>query len=146
MTANVMNGTTIGISATLPATYDAAGYGALTFTNIAEVLDIGELAKAYNVVTHQTVGRDYPEKLKGTYDIANVTLTLGKVKTDAGQVALQTALTSANSVAFVITLPSGNSGSFTGKVIKAGQGAVAVDGVETTVVEVTVDPNTLFEA
>jgi len=146
MPVSTQNQTTLGTSATLPATYNAAGYGALTFTNIAEVVDIGELAKAYNIVTHQAVGRAYPQKIKGTFDIANVTVTLGKIATDAGQVALQAALSSPNSYAFVITLPSGNSGSFTGKVVKAGQGAIAVDGVETTVVEIAIDPETLFEA
>jgi len=146
MPATSMNGTTIGTSAALPATYNAAGYGALTFTNIGEVLDIGELAKTYNLITHQTLGRNYPEKIKGTFDIPNVTLTLGKIAADGGQAALQTALAAAASYAFVISLPSGNSGSFTGKVVKAGQGAVAVDGVETTVVDIAIDPKSLFEA
>jgi len=141
-----MNGTTIGTSAALPATFNAAGYAALTFTNIGEVLDIGELAKTYNLITHQAVGRNYPEKIKGTFDIPNVTLTIGKIAADGGQVALQAALAAAASYAFVITLPSGNSGSFTGKVVKAGQGAIAVDGVETTVVDIAIDPQSLFEA
>jgi len=146
MPVSSMNGATIGISATLPATYNAAGYAALTFTNIGEVLDIGELAKTYNLITHQTVGRNYPEKIKGTFDIPNVTLTIGKIAADGGQVALQTALAASSSYAFVITLPSGSSGSFTGKVVKAGQGAIAVDGVETTVVDIAIDPQSLFEA
>jgi len=145
MTA-LVNTTTISTSAVLPATYDATGYNALTFTAIANVLDIGELAKAYNIVAHQTIDNRYPEKLKGNYDIANVTLTLGRVIGDAGQVLLQAALAADTSYSFKIALPSGNAGQFTAKVIKAGTGAIAADGVETTVAELAIDPQTLVEA
>lgn len=142
-------GTTVGMSATLPTTYDgevATGYPSLTFTDIGEVIDVGELAKAFTVINHQTVGRAYPQKLKDTYDIANITITLGRVSTDAGQALLQTALASDASYAFQMTLPSGDTGSITAKVIKAGIGAVASGNVETTMVELAIDAETLFEA
>ena len=143
---DLVNGTTLGSSAVLPATYDATGYNALTFTTIANVLDIGELGKAYNIVAHQVVANRYPEKLKGNYDIANVTLTLGRVIGDAGQVIIQAGLAADTSYSFKITLPSGNTGQFTAKVIKAGTGSIAADGVETTVVELAIDPQSLVEA
>jgi len=140
-----MNGATIGISATLPATYNAAGYAALTFTNIGEVLDIGgELGKVFNEITHQTLGRAYPVKIKGAYNIPNMTMTIGKIVTDGGQVLLQTALNSSASFSFIVSLPSGDTGSLTGKVMKAAQGAIAVDGVETTVVDIAIDPQSLL--
>ena len=142
-------GTTVGMSATLPTTYDAevlTGYPSLTFTDIGEVIDIGELGKAFAVINHQTVGRAYPQKLKDTYDIANITLTLGRVSTDAGQVLLQTALAASASYAFEMVLPSGDTGNFTGKIIKAGIGGVASGNVETTMVELAIDAETLFES
>jgi len=142
-------GTTVGMSATLPTTYDSdavTGYPSLTFTDLGEVIDVGELAKAFAVINHQTVGRAYPQKLKDTYDIANITLTLGRVSSDAGQVLLQTALASSASYAFKITLPSGDNGNFTAKIIKAGIGAIASGAVEMTTVELAIEPETLFEA
>lgn len=145
----VNTGTTVGLSATLPTTYDdnvTTGYASLTFTGIGEVVDIGEIAKAFAVVAHQTVGRAYPQKLKDTYDIANITLTLGRVSTDAGQIAIQSALSASTSVAFEVALPSGDFAYFTGKVIKAGIGGVASGAVTTTVVEIAIDAETLFEA
>lgn len=142
---SVTTGATMGLSATLPATFTKVGYDALTFIDIGEVIDVGELAKAFNVINHQTVGRAYPQKLKDTYDIANITLTLGRAFDDAGQVALATALAASASYAFNITLPSGDIGEFTGKVIKAGLGAVASGSVATTTVEIAVDPESLFE-
>ena len=142
---DLVNGTTLGTSAGLPATIDAAGYDALSYTSIGNVLDVGELAKAYNIVAHQVVGNRYPEKLKGNYDIGNVTITLGRVIADAGQVLLQTALGVDVSYSFKVTLPSTNTGEFTAKVIKASTGPVAPDGVETTIVELAIDPETLLE-
>ena len=147
--ASPITGTTMGMSATLPTTYDAdggTGYPSLTFTDIGKIIDIGELGKAFNVIATQTVGKAYPEKDKDTYDIANITLTLVRDSTDAGQVLLQTALASNASYAFQITLPSGDTGSITAKIIKAGIGAMASGNVETTMVEIAIDPETLFEA
>ncbi len=146
MAVSTMNGTTFGVSAVLPATFDAAGYGALTFVLAGEIVDVGEIAKAFNEITHQAVDKDYPTKLKGTYNIGNLSLTLGKVDADAGQVILQTALDGAASVSFELTLPSGATANLTGKVMKAGIGAIKSDGVETTVVDIAVDPETLYEA
>lgn len=146
---SVSTGTTLGMSAVLPTTYDAdagTGYGSLTFTDIGEVIDVGELAKAFNVVSHQTVGRAYPQKLKDTYDIANITITLGRVSSDTGQALLQTALASSASYSFKLTLPSGDYGAVTGKIIKAGIGGSASGNIETTVVEIAIDAETLFEA
>jgi len=144
----VNTGTTVGMSATLPTTYDGhatTGYTPVVFTDIGEVIDIGEIAKAFNVIEHQTVTRDYPQKLKDTYNIANVTLTLGKVDSNTGQVLLQTALAADASYSFKFTLPAGVA-YVTAKVIKAGLGAIASGAVSTTTVELTIDPNTLFEA
>jgi len=139
-------GVTLGISSTLPATYDATGYGVLTYSAIGEVTDIGELSKAFNVITHQAIALGYPTKLKGNYDIGNITVTVGRIVADAGQIAVQSALNSDASVAFKVTLPSGNTGEFTGKVIKAGTAAIANESVEGTVIEIAVDPQSLLEA
>lgn len=145
----VNTGTTVGMSATLPTTYDdnvTTGYAALTFTDIGEVVDVGEIAKTWAVITHQAVTRDYPQKLKDTYDIPDVTFTLGRVSADTGQALLQTALAASASYSFEVVLPSGDTANFTGKVTKAGLGAVASGAVTTTTVTVAIDPETLFEA
>jgi len=146
MAISTQNGTTVGISATLPATYDGTGYGVPVFTTLGQVLDVGEIAKAYSVIAQQHVGLDYPEKLKGTYDIANVTLNLSSDSADAGQVIALAALASANSYSFKFTLPSGDLAYITAKVVKFGQGAIATNGVESKVLEIAVDPQSLYEA
>lgn len=144
----INTGTTVGISATLPTTYDGnavTGYTPITFTDIGEVVDIGELAKAWTAISHQSVTRAYPQKLKDTYDIANVPLTLGRVPANGGQTAIQAALNSALSYSFKVALPSGGIGYFTGKVLKAGQGSVASGAVTSTMVDIAIDPQSLYE-
>ena len=142
-------GTVVGMSAVLPTTYDSnvtTGYPSLTFTAIGEVVDIGEIGKAWAVVTHQSVTNAYPQKLKDTYDIGNVSMTLGKVDADTGQALLQTALASSASYSFKVTLGGGDIAYFTGKVLKAGIGSIASGSVSSTMVDIAVDPETLFEA
>jgi len=149
MASDTNTGATVGISAALPTTFDAevlTGYPSLTFTLIGEVVDVGELAKAYAIVAHQAVARAYPVKHKDTYDIANVTLNIARDSADAGQVIVQAGLAASTSYSFEITLPSGDTANFTGKIIKAGIGSVASGGVTTTAIELAIDPETLFEA
>ena len=144
----INTGTVVGMSATLPTTYDVnvtTGYVASTFTDIGEVVDIGEIAKAWAAISHQSVSRAYPQKLKDTYDIGNVSLTLGRVNNDVGQVLLATALASSASYSFKVALPGGDIAYFTGKVLKSGLGGIASGAVSSTTVDIAVDPETLFE-
>lgn len=146
MTAYINTGVTIEVSATLPATYDDTGYEALSWTGCGEVVDVSEIAKAWAVVSHQAVTRAYPEKIKDTYDVADVTLNLAKVTADTGQVILLAGLAAAASYSFQVTLPSGDIAYFTGKILKAGIGSIASGSVETLAVTIAVDPQSLFES
>jgi hypothetical protein len=140
-------GATFGTVATLPTTYDdnaTTGYASLTFVDCGEVVEHSEVGRVWALATHQAVGREYPNKIKDTYDIPNITLTLGRNTSDAGQVLLQAAEAASASYSFEVELPNGNQMYFTGKVLKCGLGAVAVGSVSQTMVEIAVDPETLF--
>jgi hypothetical protein len=143
------NGTTIGISSSLPTTFDAdsgTGYASITFTDIGEVIDIGEISKTYKAINHQSASRLHPQKIKDTFDISNVPLTLGRVSANTGQIEIQSALMSYASVSFEVVLPSGDIGNFTGKVMKAGLATISYGSISTTLVDISIDANTLFEA
>jgi len=146
MPVSTTNGATLGTSATLPSSFDATGYNALTFTAIGQILNVGDIGKVYNMVTHQPLDNAYPTKKKGTYDIPNLSVKVGRITADAGQVLLQTALGVSASYAFKVTLNSGDVAEFTGHVIKAAIASVAPDGTEETDVEIAVDPESLFLA
>lgn len=95
MTVFTSAGTTLGISAAAPATYDAQGYGNLAFTEIGEVSDLGEIpSRIYELVTWQPIAERGMRKSKGGYQIGSQTITVGIDAADAGQTLLDTATNS----------------------------------------------------
>lgn len=78
-------GTQYAVSAAEPATYDPAGFAALTFTDVAEVTDMGEYGPTYEVVTHNPLPTRRTVKRKGTVNDGALTMQLGRDPTDAGQ-------------------------------------------------------------
>ncbi len=113
-------GTLIGISSSLPATYDNAGFAALSYNTIAEVLDLGEFGKSYNLVKLNTLGDRKTYKFRGSYDNGSMSIKLAKatlVNTDVGQAAANTANNSDASVSFRVTNQDGSKDYFTAKIL-----------------------------
>lgn len=107
MTARTSAGSTIAISAAAPATFDAAGYGALTFTQIGEVTDLGEFGRTYALVTHNPLDNRGTVKRKGSFNEGAMDLKLALDNDDAGQVIAQAALNSDDDHSFEVTLQDG---------------------------------------
>lgn len=113
-------GTTISISAALPTTYDATGFGALSYSAIAEVTDIGTYGREYTKVTFNPLADRNTYKFRGSFDSGNLDLKLGKTtlaNVDAGQVLLTTASQSDADFSFKIVLQDGSKAYFTAKVM-----------------------------
>lgn len=116
--AQTIAGATLKISASLPATYNAAGFEALSFTTIAEVTDFGSVGKVYDMVEHRPVNDRKKYKLKGGYDNGSMQLKLARmtaVTTDAGQVILQAASNSDADYSFAIFFQDGSNFYMTAK-------------------------------
>lgn len=94
------NGLTISVSAASPATEDAAGYAALTFTEIPEVTSATAFGVTYNIVTHQPLAAKTTYKRKGTSDEGTCTLTMAYERADAGQTILLAGLDAITSYSF----------------------------------------------
>jgi hypothetical protein len=123
MSTNVKTsaGTTLHISATLPATYDKAGYEAagITYTAVGRITNFGDLAIGFNPVEFNDVSTRDTLTLKGTRNAVELPLQLGRAVADAGQILIKTALDSDADYTFKITLSDGVKGYFIGKVISA---------------------------
>lgn len=113
-------GTVLACSASLPATYDAAGYGALSFTAVGEVTNIdGELGRVYNTVEHAPIASSQRIQRKGTYVVGTSEIRLAWDQSDAGQDLLRTAANDANDImSFKITKQGGDIRWFTAQVQK----------------------------
>jgi hypothetical protein len=108
MASTTAAGTMIAISAALPATEDAAGYGALTFTKIGGVEQIGVIGATTNKVEFQPL--DGPkEKHKGSTDFGSLQPAIAHNDDDAGQTLLRTAAEPDNNALYSIqvTYPTG---------------------------------------
>jgi hypothetical protein len=134
-------GSTLGVSATLPATNDAAGFGALTFTNVGEITNLGEFGKVYNLVSFVDIGNRRTRKLKGSYNNGSMQLQMARDTSDAGQQELLTALASDASYAFCVTLQNGTKEYFTAKVMdyKTNLGGVDTVSAASTTLEIDSD-------
>lgn len=110
-------GTTFGVTASLPANESSAAYAALSYTNVAEVTDIGSVGKEYSLVTHNPIGNRATFKVKGSYNNGSITLKFAKAITDAGQALLLAAQDSDNDYTFHITTPDQRDIYFRGKVM-----------------------------
>lgn len=110
-------GTTLGVTASAPATLDSAGYGALTYTNIGEVTDLGSFGKTFTLVTHNPLGNRQTIKRKGSYNNGALTLKMARVPTDSGQALLIAARDTDAVYTFVVTLQTGTKLYFLGTVM-----------------------------
>lgn len=94
------------ISASLPATYDAAGYGAttITYTTIGRVSEFLPYGSKRNVSEFVPItgGVEYT---KGAPRYGQGSMMMGDVPADAGQVILKAAEASANHYSLKITYP-----------------------------------------
>lgn len=109
MTAMTSAGTVLEISAGIPATFNEAGFEALTYTEIGEITDIsGEIGRVYNLVTHNPLATRATRKYKGSYNSGSVTIAIAIDEVDAGQILVEAALTSDAAYSFKLVLQDGS--------------------------------------
>lgn len=129
MTIQSAAGASIGISAAAPATYNVAGYEALTYSNIGEVTDLGEFGREYNLITHNPIDTRATKKLKGSYNEGQISLTVALDTADAGQNLAKTASASDADYSLVVTMQNGAKYYFPAKVMSFKIGVGSVDNV-----------------
>jgi len=102
-----ISGATLAISATIPATYDQAGYEAtnVVFTAIGEVENYGNHGVNKTIVEFTPVDTSVVTKLSGSKNYGTMALTLGYLPSDAGQALLLTASESVAHYSIKLTYP-----------------------------------------
>ncbi len=100
-------GSTLAISAAAPASEDAAGYNALTWTNIGEITELGEVGATSNLITHNPVADKITRKLKGSRNFGSMNLSMARDTGDAGQTLLRAAAAADGLYSFRLTLQNG---------------------------------------
>jgi hypothetical protein len=110
-------GTTIAVSAAAPATLNAAGFAALTYTTIGEVTDIPEFGASRELVTHNAIDTIDTIKRKGSRNNGSVALNIASDEDDAGQALLEAGEADDASYSFKVTFQSGAIKYFTAQVM-----------------------------
>ena len=109
-------GSTLSIATGVPATYDAAGFTALTYVVVGEVTDIGEVGREYATVNHSPVGSRYTRKFKGSYHNGTMQIKMARDTSNVGQTAMKAALISDADYSFKVALQDLSKIHFIGKV------------------------------
>ncbi len=138
-------GTTLGMSTTLPTTFDndgTTGYPSLTFTTIGEITEIPAFGSVFNLITHNPLGERRVTKRKGSINDGTLTLTFAADAADTGQAAIKTAHTSDSEIAIKITYPDGEDDYFTALVMSYQINAGGSDSIkqDTVTLELTRAP------
>lgn len=117
MPSSTAAGSALAISAASPATRDAAGYAALTFTEIGGIDKIGGIGAVFAKVDFQPL-KGPKEKHKGSRDNGSLAPTMAIDESDAGQTLMRTAADDATSKLYslVATYPNGAKRYFGGRV------------------------------
>ena len=109
MTSQTAAGSTLAISVAAPATQDAAGFAALTFTNIGQVEKIGTFGASSAEVTFNPLN-GVKQTFKGSVDYGKLQPSMALDSSDAGQAILRTSSDdrSQKLYSFKVTLQDGS--------------------------------------
>ena len=124
-------GTTLAISASAPSAETATGFGAVTYTDIGEIVSVGEYGASSNLVTNNPLNDRKTYKFKGSYNNGSLSMNLAKDVDDAGQVILAAAASPTNDAdyTFEVTLSDGSIEYFTAKVMSYTTVVDSVDSI-----------------
>lgn len=139
MAVRTSAGSTIKLSASTPATFDASGYNALTYTTVGEANDLGEFGREFALVTHMPVATRGTQKYKGSWNEGSLTIQLGLDTDDTGQILAKAAALSDNAYSFCVTTQNLDKYYFQARVMsfKVNVGGVDTITAATMVVEIT---------
>jgi len=96
MSGNISVGLTLSVFAGEPATYDAAGFGALAWVTVTDVESVPTFGGTAQIPEFIPVATGDVDKGKGSINYGETTIPLRRRITDTGQVALQSGFDGAN--------------------------------------------------
>jgi len=112
----------LSVSAAAPATFDAAGYAALSWTDVGEASEVPEFGATYSAVTFTPLKTGVVNKFHGELNYGSITIPLGYDSADAGQIILLAALASKDEISFRETRSDGTIRYIMGKVMSFPRG------------------------
>jgi len=91
MTQYSGSGTCVSVSAASPATHDATGFAALTYTQLGELETLGEINITHATVTFANLCSGKTSVVKGSEEAVTFDISVAMDRLDAGQAIMATA-------------------------------------------------------
>lgn len=110
-------GTQFFVSAAEPATYDTAGFGALSWTEVGEVESLGEFGGTASITNFTPLSTGVVKKRKGSIDYGTVAAAIGRLVGNTGQAILKAGFDGASKYvvhSFKVVTSAGEIAYFTG--------------------------------
>lgn len=134
-------GTVVSVSASAPATFDAAGFAALTYTICGELAELPAYGSEAALATHTPLRTGIVAKRRGSVNYGSITLPMAYSDSDGGATILRTAgdaLPGNNSlISFKVTLKNGDIQYFQGQIMSFKTNVGNADAI--TMCEVSVE-------
>lgn len=127
------------VSPTRPVTYDAAGFQALPWTEVAEITDLGEFGREYSQVTHAPLATRRTIKRRGGFNDGSITLPMARDAEDAGQALMAEALDSDDSYSYCIQVQDGSRFYFTAQCMSFKTSIGGVDSITGKTAQLEID-------
>jgi len=137
-------GSSLAISAAVPATNTSTAYAALTWTPIAQITDLGSTGREYNLVSHQPLAERGVVQLKGSYTDGQKTVQAAYVPGDPGQVIVATALDDDAQYSFKETYQNGTVKYFQAQVTSAPVNVGGTDSITAVTVNLSIKSGSLI--
>lgn len=141
MATRTTAGSTLRMSAAQPATYNVAGYAALTWTTVGEITDFGEFGREYALVTHNPVATRGTVKKKGSFNEGAMALQLGLDTDDTGQIMAKAAALSDNDYSVEVTTQNGDKYYMQAQVMSFKVGLGSVDQITAANINLEITTN-----
>lgn len=132
------------VTAASPATYDAAGFAALTFTEVQYVSNMGEFGGVNNLVTFNPLATRITVKRKGARSEGSIPLEMARVPTDPGQALLVAASNSDLSYSYKVEVQDGTIFYFSAQCMSYTNNVGGVDDIFMATATLEID-NTIIE-
>ena len=137
-------GSILAVTTQVPATYDAAGYGAsaMVYTAVGEITDLGPLSRTYATVSHSPIASRQVTQKKGSFTLDPIDYQMAWDQSDAGQDILRAAEDTDAILTFELTKQGGDKRYFTAQVSKVSENFGGSDNVNQAMI--TLLPQKVF--
>ena len=122
-----------------PASQTLVALQAVSYTEVKEVVDIGEFGKTYNLVTHNPLGDRVTVKRKGSINNGTLAVQMAYAPADPGQTLLAAAVDSDDSYSYKVVLQDGTEFLFTAQAMGYPIQVGGVDSITSSTCNVEID-------